>query len=116
MPKTDPQVTKRRVTMVNSIVSEEGDQVVTRTITAVDYVRPDFLAAYVADARTRWAVVAVSEEPDAGPAGYDGATYIPAHLDHPDAHTYYPATDCRKCDHAPDVEGLGKARVVRVEG
>ncbi len=78
---TDPRVTKRRVTMTSF---KE------RRI-AVDYVRPDHLDAYVADARTRWDVVDVSSEPDAGPGGYEGATHVPAHLDLPDAGVTYPA-------------------------
>jgi hypothetical protein len=48
--------------------------------------------AYVADARTRWQTVEVGDEPDAGPAGYDGATHIPATLDHPLAGQTIPAT------------------------
>lgn len=36
---------------------------------AVDYVPEDDLERYVADARTRWATVEVSEEYDAGPGG-----------------------------------------------
>ena len=50
---------------------------------AVDYVRPDFLEAYVEDARSRWASVEVSDEPDAGPGGYDGQTHVPGRLGHP---------------------------------
>lgn len=75
---------------------------------AVDYVRSDFLDAYVTDAKARWQHVEVSDEPDAGPAGYGGATYIPNGLDHPAAHTFYPASDCVDCTHAP-----AGARVVR---
>ncbi len=89
MPKTDPRVTKRRVTMRSVALSPEGETLVNE---AVDYVRPDFLAAYVADARTRWQHVTVSDEPDAGPAGYDGATHIPARLDHPLAGQTFEAT------------------------
>jgi hypothetical protein len=93
--KTDPRVTKRKVTMTSAIVTREGDKIVTRTIEASDYVRPDFLEAYVTDARTRWQHVEVSDEPDAGPAGYDGAT-----ADHL-GRTYYPASNCKNCTHAP---------------
>jgi hypothetical protein len=92
--KTDPRVTKRRVTMTRfSIagVDENGDPVTMRE-EAIDYVRPDFLDAYVADAQTKWQAVDVSDEPDAGPGGYDGATHIPAHLDHPLAGQTFPAT------------------------
>jgi hypothetical protein len=49
-----PEITKRRVTMRD----QNGGE-------AVDYVRPDFLDAYVADAKTRWETVEVSDEPDA---------------------------------------------------
>lgn len=94
----DPRVTKRRVTMRSAVIGADDK---TREHSAVDYVRPDFLDAYVADARTRWQSVTVSDEADAGPAGYDGATWIPAGLDHPDANTYYPASDCENCTHAP---------------
>lgn len=57
-----------------------------------DYVRPDHLDAYVADARTKWQFVDVSAEPDAGPLGYHGPTAVPAHLPLPDAGVVYPAT------------------------
>lgn len=104
-PAPDPLVTKHRVTMRSITLGAGGN---TFEHQAVDYVRPDFLDEYVADARARWQSVEISDEPDAGPAGYDGATWIPAGLAHPDANTYYPATDCTNCTHAP--EG---ARVVK---
>jgi hypothetical protein len=75
MAKPDPRITKRRVTM-KSVVAQPGGG--TATHEAVDYVRPDFLDAYVEDARTRWQVVEVSDEPDAGPGGYDGDTVVPS--------------------------------------
>lgn len=83
MTETDPRIDKRRVTMtaVASSAGEDGKPVI-RTYQAVDYVRPDFLDAYVAEARTRWQNVEVSDEPDAGPAGYHGETHIPAGLEH----------------------------------
>lgn len=87
------QVTKRRVTMSNPILlpgGKFGKQV------ATDYVRPDFLDAYVADAQTKWQLVEVSEEPDAGPAGYHGATYVPEHLPHPLAGQTFAATKPQK--------------------
>ena len=84
---TDPRVTKRRVTM-RSATFKDGEVV---TFQAVDYVRPDHLDAYVADARTRWQDVTVSKEPDAGPGGYEGPTFVPDHLPVPDAGTTYPA-------------------------
>lgn len=77
-----PAVTKRRVTLVSY----------DPPVTAVDYVRPDFLDAYLATARGQWAEVHVADEPDAGPGGYHGATYVPAELDHPLAGKFFPAT------------------------
>jgi hypothetical protein len=58
-----------------------------------DYVRPDHLDAYVADARKNWQSVEVSDEPDAGPGGYEGETHVPDHLALPDAGAHYPATE-----------------------
>lgn len=83
------QITKRRVTMTNVFALPGGQ---TGKNEAVDYVRPDFLDVYVADAKTRWQQVVVSDEPDAGPAGYHGATHVPAHLDHPLAGQTFAAT------------------------
>lgn len=138
--KVDPRVDKRRVTMTNVIVSREDDpdrpgetRIKTTTVTAVDFVRPDVLDAYVADARRRWADVHVSDEPDAGPAGYDGATSVPFGTVHnvlgPDgqvereewhpfphelAGSYFPASGCKNCKHAPQHPVTGeKARVIR---
>ncbi len=74
MPKADPRVDKRRVTMRSVTLDGAGNTI---THQAVDYVRPDFLDAYVADARTRWQAVEVSTKPDAGPGGYDGKTKVP---------------------------------------
>jgi hypothetical protein len=93
--QTEPQITKRRVTMRNFVVTgvdDEGRPVVQQQ-EAVDYVRPDFLDAYVEDARTRWQHVEVSDEPDAGPAGYHGATHVPHTLDHPLAGQTFAATE-----------------------
>lgn len=84
----DPRITKRRVTMRSVSLNEAGDTI---TYEAVDYIRPDHLDAYVADARTRWQSVTVSEEPDAGPGGYEGPTSVPEHLPLPDAGVLYPA-------------------------
>ena len=86
--KNDDRVTKRRVTMKSIGLSPDGST--TLQYEATDYVRPDHLEAYVADARTRWQSVEVSEEPDAGPGGYEGATSVPNHLDVPDAGQFYP--------------------------
>lgn len=90
MTETAPEqeITKRRVTMRSVIAVPGGFE----TQVATDYVRPDHLDAYVADARTRWQDVEVSEEPDAGPGGYDGPTAVPEHLPVPDAGVVYPAT------------------------
>lgn len=90
MTKSDPRVTKRRVTMRSVSLAPDGS---TQTMQAVDYVRPDFLEAYVTDARTRWQSVEVSEEPDAGPGGYEGATHVPARLAHPLAGRTFPAEE-----------------------
>lgn len=117
----DPRVTKRRVTMRSISLGPEGT---TLEIVRTDYVRPDFLESYLVVARQLHQQVEVSDEPDAGPAGYDGPTFVPASypvrgsdgriehrpFPHPLAGTYYPATDCgRKCKHAP-----AGARVVHV--
>lgn len=86
--KVDPRVTKRRVTMKSVSLDPSGVLV---TIEINDYVRPDHLDAYLADARPKWQLVTVSDEPDAGPGGYEGETHVPAHLPLPDAGTTYPA-------------------------
>lgn len=83
------EITKRRVTM-RSVVAAPGGA--THVHEAVDYVRPDFLDAYIADAKKNWQLVEVSDEPNAGPAGYHGETTVPAHLDHPLAGQTFPAT------------------------
>lgn len=87
---SEPTVDKRRVTMTNVTLNADGS---TATLTATDYVRPDHLDAYVADARTRWQLVEVSEEPDAGPGGYAGQTAVPENLDLPDAGVVYEAEE-----------------------
>ena len=96
----DEVITKRRVTMtsfavvvgadgnpVPAVDEKTGEQIPGTVLTAkremVDYVRPDFLDAYVADAKTKWQTVLVSDEPDAGPGGYHGATFVPDYLDTP---------------------------------
>jgi hypothetical protein len=83
-------ITKRRVTMRNFVAVSAT---VVHTHEAVDYVRPDFLDAYVADANTRWQEVVVSDEPDAGPGGYHGETVIPESLEHPLAGAVFAATE-----------------------
>lgn len=73
-----PEVTKRKVTMRNkslSGVDADGGEVYFEQ-TATDYVLPDEVDAYVADAKSRWASVEVSDEPDAGPGGYGGQTVL----------------------------------------
>lgn len=72
-----PEIDKRRVTMRSATLLGDGTTAIHE---AIDYVPPAILDAYVADARTRWQYVEVSDEPDAGPAGYDGDTIIPEHL------------------------------------
>lgn len=57
-------------------------------IEAVDYVREDFLDAYLAWARGVYEAVEVSALPDYGPGGIDGTTFVPALLDHPLAGTF----------------------------
>jgi hypothetical protein len=80
----DPRVTKKRVTSVaySTVLDGDGNPVVNKH-EVVDYVREDFLDAYVDGQRAAgWQDVQVSEEYDAGPGGYDGGTYVPEHLDH----------------------------------
>lgn len=91
---TDERITKRRVTMrsYRAVVTESGKPAVITT-EAVDYVRPDFLDAYLEQARANWDDVQVSEEPDAGPAGYHGATSVPDNLAHPLAGQTFAATE-----------------------
>ncbi len=68
---TDKRIDKRRVTMRSVMLLADGN---TATHEAIDYVRPDQLDAYVANAQLGWQYVEVSDEPDAGPGGYDGDT------------------------------------------
>lgn len=93
---TEDQITKKRVTMRSASIvpGAEGPkgQPVVQQVEAVDYVREDFLDAYVADARNRWQSVEVSDEYDAGPGGYHGATAVPDRLDHPLAGQIFAAT------------------------
>jgi hypothetical protein len=93
-------VTKRRVVMRNVVyvgTNDAGEDIFERR-EVEDYVPDDVregvnvLERYVADARTRWQSVEVSEEPDAGPLGYHGPTHIPAGLDHPLAGQTFKAT------------------------
>lgn len=107
MAKRDDRITKRRVTMRSVSLLPNGD---TATREVVDYVRPNFdgqpeettgfLDAYVADARTRWQYVEVSEDPDAGPAGYEGDTTVPEHLAGRDASEFAQFGDASTTDNA----------------
>jgi hypothetical protein len=81
----DQRITKRRVTLVNSAfvgTGPDGRDLYQRS-EVVDYVPDDVrdgvnvLEAYLAAVRPAWQSVTVSEEFDAGPAGYEGQTYIP---------------------------------------
>lgn len=96
MPKntSELEVTKRKVTMTSLVakIDVDGNEFIERH-EAVDYVRPDHLDAYVADARNRWQHVSVSDEPDAGPGGYHGQTAVAGHLDVSDAGIIYGATE-----------------------
>lgn len=77
-PPADTRIDKRRVTMTSYLAGPPNDKGEPGVVKheAVDYVRPDLLERYVADAKTRWQSVTVSDEPDAGPGGYDGDTHI----------------------------------------
>ena len=89
-----PEITKRKVTMSNVVLvgrDADGKELFQKHV-ATDFVNPEFLDAYVADARTRWQLVEVSEEPDAGPGGYHGQTVVPEGINHPEAGTVRPAT------------------------
>lgn len=85
------EITKRKVTMTSVVADPNGGPPLTHQ--AVDYVRPDHLDAYVADARTKWQSVVVSDEPDAGPGGWGGQTAVPPHLPLPDAGVVYEAVE-----------------------
>lgn len=106
-------IDKRRVTM-RSVFATEGGKVAEHV--AVDYVRPDILDAYVADAKTRWQSVVVSDEPDAGPAGYHGPTHVPETLDHPLAGQFfdatYPSGQAPSSEPSPDPNTPGVAEPV----
>lgn len=114
----DERVTKRKVTMRGVTMDPGTGQPIISEVT--DYVRPDLLDAYVEDARRRWGYVGVSEEPDAGPGGYDGATAVPFgvvhtvrdpsgnpvgeefhEFPHELAGTFFPSTDGSDADQAP---------------
>lgn len=111
--ETDSRITKRRVTMRSAFLGSDGK---TYTHEAIDYVPDDdrdVLEAYLAQARANWQHVEVSEEFDAGPGGYDGATYVPESLAHGLAGSYFPATG-EDDDAARNVAPRG-ARIVRAD-
>lgn len=82
MAVSDPKITKKRVEMRSISLTPDG----TMETKGVDYVveGPE-LDAYVADAQSKWQLVTVSDEYDAGPGGYEGQTVVPAHLPLPNA-------------------------------
>lgn len=94
---SEPQVTKKRVTLTSHPVVRGELEV--RTV-RTDYIREDFLDAFVEHAQEvdghtglpRYAVVEVSGEYDAGPGGYHGQTHVPHYLRHPLAGQTFPAT------------------------
>ena len=108
MAAVDEQITKRKVTLTNIVFvgfDDAGKEVFEKR-QAVDYVPDDVrdgvnvLDAYLEEARSldengapRWQSVVVSEEFDAGPAGYHGQTVIPAQLAHPLAGQTFEATE-----------------------
>lgn len=76
-------ITKRRVTLVSIAARglypadhERAGEPILERHQVVDYVKPEDLDAYIADARTRWQSVDVSDEPDAGPLGYHGPSAV----------------------------------------
>lgn len=114
---TAEQITKRRVTMtsVRAIGRDEDGRLMTAETTMVDYVADDdrgHLAPYLAAQRAsgQWDTVEVSEDFQAGPGGYHGATHLPegfvkptpegqpdeyVHLQHVDAGETWKATEPR---------------------
>jgi hypothetical protein len=98
-PEPEPgEITKRKVVMRNFTgFNPDGSALYHE---AVDYVLPEILDAYVTDARTRWGFVEVGDEPDAGPGGYHGPSFIPAHLPVPNAGEYRPPTPGSRVERA----------------
>lgn len=90
---TEQSITKKRVTMINAVAAGILDDgtVVTHVHNAVDYVREDHLEAYLAALGGKWDSVSVSDEYDAGPGRYAGATWVPDTLEHEEAGWFYPA-------------------------
>jgi hypothetical protein len=89
------EITKRRVTMRNVVFAgtDDNGQDVFHEHGAVDYVHPEHLDVYVADAEAKGWKVQVADEPDAGPGGWGGEYTLPAHLNHPDAGVTRPAQE-----------------------
>lgn len=75
---TEPADPKYKVTMSSAQLGPDGDL---QRHEAIDYVPASILDAYTADARLRWQSVVVSDQPDYGPAGIDGATADLPHLE-----------------------------------
>lgn len=80
-PDLDLEPPKRKVTMRSVALGPENTLM---EMIAEDYIREDFLDAYVADARGRWQSVEVGGIDD-GPGGEESPTHVPARLNHPDA-------------------------------
>lgn len=83
---SEPQIDKRKVTMRSTVVvgiDPDSGLPQYQDHVAVDYVGPEILDQYVENARKTWQLVTVSDEPDAGPGGYHGETFIPEYVDHP---------------------------------
>lgn len=66
-----------QVTMRSVGLAPNGSQLLHE---AIDHVDIEHLDAYVAEAKTRWQSVVVSEEPDHGPGGEDGDYTIHEHM------------------------------------
>lgn len=94
---TDLRITKRKVTLTSVTPAGTGPdgRPLINTQVQVDYwdaARPGLIDALTAEMRARGWFVEVGTEPDAGPAGYDGATVIPAGINHRLAGQTFPAT------------------------
>lgn len=87
--KIDPRVTKRKV-VCTSVAAGPGGMLA--TYEKVDYVPEEILEERVAQEKLAWQNVEVVDGYDAGPGGYDGATFIPEGSDHPNAGQLIPAT------------------------
>lgn len=90
---------KHKVTMRSMGLAPNGEM---QPFEATDYVPEDMLEVYVADARTRWQYVEVSEGYDAGPGGADGPTQVPAHLANRSATDFSRYGDASTPDNALD--------------